>query len=59
MTLSRDERAARGAQTRAERVSQRRQTTDKRPWLLPLLIAVAMAVLVGTVVLTWALGIQF
>jgi hypothetical protein len=59
MTLSRDERAARGAQTRAERMAQRQQTTDKRPWLLPLLIAIAMAVLVGAVVVTWALGIQF
>jgi hypothetical protein len=57
MTLSRDERRARGAQTRSERVAQRQQTTAKRPWVLPLIVGIAATVLVAVIVVTLAMGL--
>jgi hypothetical protein len=59
MTLSRDERAARAQQAKAQRREIRRNVDVKRPWLFPLIVGIAVVVLVGAVVAAMLLGVSF
>jgi hypothetical protein len=59
MTLSRDERAAKIKQTKEERRIRRRATDEKRPWLFPLIVGLAVVILVCVVVAILTLGIPF
>jgi hypothetical protein len=59
MTLSRDERAAKSQQTKEERRNRRRATDEKRPWLFPLIVGVAVVILIGAIVVSIAMGFAF
>ena len=62
MTLSsqnRREKAARGPELKAARMERRQATTRKHPWVLPLIITVAVIVLIGIVIEAAALGKLF
>jgi hypothetical protein len=59
MTLSRDERAAKIQQTKEERRIRRRASDEKRPWLLPVIIGVAIAVIVVGIIVSIAMGLAF
>ncbi len=59
MSLSRDDRAAKIQRTKEERRERRRAADAKRPWLFPLIVGIAIAILIGAIIVTIALGIPF
>ena len=59
MTLSRDERAAKAAKTKQERIERRQGVDEKRPWLFPVIVGVALIVLIGAIVAVSWIGVKF
>ncbi|MEP6843776.1 MAG: hypothetical protein ABJA11_09645 [Pseudolysinimonas sp.] len=62
MTLSsqnRRDRAAQGPELKAARSERRQATTRKHPWVLPVIVTVAVLILIGIVIEAAALGKLF
>ena len=59
MSLSRDDRAAKIAKTKQERKATRQGVDEKRPWLFPLIVGVALLVLIGAIVAVSWMGLPF
>ena len=59
MSLSRDDRAAKIAKTKQERKETRQGVDEKRPWLFPVIVGVALIVLIGAIVATSWMGLPF
>ena len=59
MTLSQDDRKARAEQLHRERRTRREAVDSRRPWILPVAIVIAVAVIATAIVLPTMLGVSF
>ncbi len=59
MTLSRDDRRARGEQLKQERRARTDRTSQRFPWLMPIIVVLAVILVVGGIVTAAVLGKLF